>query len=72
LRDDELIVTRQELEQLRDQLFVVERAVDDVERDLGRPQGADDSARLLSWLLEALRPLLGAGDDRRRPPRQRR
>ena len=59
LSDSELIVARSELEQLRDALYVVEAAVEDVDRDLA---AADDDPeevrRALEWLLQAVRPLL--------------
>ena len=58
LSETELVVTRDELEQLRDALYVLEAAVQDVERDL---EGADDppeARRALDWLLTAARPLL--------------
>ena len=60
LSDSELVIARVELEQLRDALYVVEAAVEDVERDLAA-EGGDDPAevrRALDWLLEAVRPLL--------------
>jgi hypothetical protein len=52
-------MARDELEQLRDALYLVEAATEDVERDLA--EGGDDPAevrRALDWLLEAVRPLL--------------
>lgn len=59
MSDTELVIARVELEQLRDALYVVEAAVEDVDRDLA--EGGDDPAemrRALDWLLEAVRPLL--------------
>lgn len=53
-------MTRDELEQLRDALYVVEAAVEDVDRDLAA--AAEDPVevrRSLDWLLQAVRPLLG-------------
>ena len=38
LTEVELIVTRQALDELRDRLYVLEAAVEDVERDLGEEQ----------------------------------
>src|SRR5919112_63982 len=35
LSEEELIVTRQALDELRDRIYVLEAAVEDVERDLG-------------------------------------
>ena len=59
LSESELIVARQELDELRDKLYVLEAAVEDVERDLA--DAGDDPAELrraLAWLLEGARPLL--------------
>jgi hypothetical protein len=59
LNESELVVARDELEQLRDALYVLEAAVQDVERDLS--EGTDDRAEIqqaLDWLLAAARPLL--------------
>ena len=60
LSDGELVVARAELDSLHDDLYVLACAVDDVERDLGAG-GSRISARelreLLTWILEAARPL---------------
>jgi len=59
LSEDELVVTRAELDALRDDLFVLARAVDDVRRDLAAP-GIRTSRELsdsLTWLLDATSPL---------------
>ena len=59
LSESELIVTRAELEQLRDALYVVEAAVEDVDRDLAAAcDDTDEVKRSLEWLLQAVRPLL--------------
>jgi hypothetical protein len=53
-------MARTDLEELRDALYVVEAAVEDVDRDLA-DDGGDDPAevrRSLDWLLQAVRPLL--------------
>jgi hypothetical protein len=52
LGEDELIMTRQELNELRDRLFVLSETVKDVERDL-TDDAADDERRLLNVLLYA-------------------
>ena len=52
LGEHELIVTRQELNELRDRLFVLAETVKDVERDL-TDDDADDERRLLNVLLYA-------------------
>ena len=52
-------MARSELDQLRDALYVLEAAVEDVDRDV--EEGGDDPAevrRALDWLLAAARPLL--------------
>lgn len=59
LSDSELIMARSELEQLRDALYVVEAAVEDVDRDLeANPDDPEEVRRALDWLLQAVRPLL--------------
>jgi hypothetical protein len=59
LSESELVMARTDLEELRDALYVVEAAVEDVDRDLA--DGGDDPAevrRALDWLLQSVRPLL--------------
>ncbi len=58
LSDDELVVAREELDALHDELYVLACAVDDVERDLadGRPT-VTELRDALDWLLAAARPL---------------
>jgi hypothetical protein len=59
LNETELVMARSELDQLRDALYVLEAAVEDVDRDM--ETGADDPVevrRALNWLLDAARPLL--------------
>jgi hypothetical protein len=54
-------MARDELDQLRDALYVLESAVEDVQGDL--EEAGDDPAELrraLSWLLDAARPLLAS------------
>ena len=60
LNEDELIITKTELDQLHDELYVLACAVDDVERDqsvAGRSPTTKELAEMLSWLLEAARPI---------------
>jgi hypothetical protein len=61
LNEDELIVTKAALDQLHDELFVLACAVDDVERDLAsitaKAPAASEVREMLSWLLEAARPI---------------
>jgi hypothetical protein len=59
LSEDELVVTRRELDELRDALYVVEAAVEDVDRDLADAgDEPEEVRRALAWLLDAVRPLL--------------
>ncbi len=60
LSEDELVITRSERDKLRDQIFVLRCAVQDVEQDLDPaidPTTRDYKAAL-SWLLDAARPLV--------------
>ena len=58
LTEAELIVTRDELDALNDKLYVLEAAVEDVERDLAASSTKADYVEALEWLLDACRPLL--------------
>lgn len=56
LSEGELVVARAELEDLRDRLYVLRCAVEDVERDLAEnAEDPDDVRRALDWLLDAAR-----------------
>jgi hypothetical protein len=60
LNEDELIITKAELDQLHDELYVLACAVDDAERDqsaAGKAATAKELGEMLSWLLEAARPI---------------
>ena len=57
LGDDELIVTRHELDELRDAVYVLACAVDDVEHDLAEATTSAEVRSALDWLLAAARPL---------------
>lgn len=63
LSEHELVLTRQAMEELRDRLYVLEAAVEDVERDLGGSPTRADYADAVSWLLDAARPLRGLWAD---------
>lgn len=59
LSEDELIIARNEVNALRDALYVVESAVEDVDRDMADAGDDPGEARqALEWLLQAVRPLL--------------
>ena len=54
LGEDELIMTRAELNELRDRIYVLTETVKDVEQDLTDDE-ADDERRLLNVLLYAVK-----------------
>jgi hypothetical protein len=58
LSEAELIVTRQELDELHDLLYVLECAVDDVDRDLQGSPTKQDLTEAVAWLLQAAKPLV--------------
>jgi hypothetical protein len=60
LNEHELIITKAELDALHDELYVLACAVDDVERDLksaAKGPTVIEVKEMLSWLLEAARPI---------------
>lgn len=57
LSEAELVVTRQALDRLHDALYVLEAAVEDVERDLAVATTVREHADAVQWLLQAARPL---------------
>jgi hypothetical protein len=59
LSEAELIVTREALDDLRDRLYVLEAAVEDVDRDLAGATTKQDLRDAVDWLLAAARPLCG-------------
>jgi Lon protease-like protein len=58
LSEAELIVARAELEELRDRIYMLEAAVEDVERDRLEAASPQELAEALQWLLEAARPVV--------------
>ena len=60
ISEDELVVTRAELDALHDELYVLACAVEDTERDLaalGARPSAGEVREILEWLLDAAKPL---------------
>ena len=54
LSEGELVITREELESVRDRLYVLQCAVEDVETDLAeRGDDPEDRERAFAWLLDA-------------------
>ena len=62
LAESDLIVARREIERLDDLIFVLGCAIADVEGDIALDGSAAQLGRSLDWLLEAARPLIGAGE----------
>lgn len=69
LAEHELVVTRAELDELHDLLYVLEAAVEDVDRDLAGTPSAAEVRQALDWLLDAARPLVArrVGDAAQNP-----
>lgn len=59
LGESELVMARGELEDLKDKLYVLETAIEDVEHDLAESDAPADVRAALDWLLTAARPLTG-------------
>jgi len=59
LSENELVIAREELDRLHDDLYVLASAVDDADRDLaaGGKRTVRDLTDILSGLLDAARPL---------------
>jgi hypothetical protein len=60
LNESELIVAKDELDRLHDELYVLACAVNDADRDLaaaGTKPSARELREIIDWLLEAARPL---------------
>ena len=60
LGEHELVITREDLESIRDRLFVLERTVADAELDLKQPEArrAKELRRVLEYVLETARECL--------------
>jgi hypothetical protein len=57
LGDDDLIVSRTQLEELQSRLYCLQAALEDVDRDLAIDDGPDDVREALAWLQENARPV---------------
>ena len=61
LSENELVMTRDELDSLKDQIYVLHCALTDARRDLANPRHTKDSLReILEWLMEAAEPVAAA------------
>jgi hypothetical protein len=58
LSESELVVTRADLDAVRDAVFVLEAAIQDVDADLAASSTPADLRAALDWLLAAARPLV--------------
>lgn len=60
LSEEELVITREALDTLKDRIYVLACAVEDVEGDLepGLDPTLRDFRKALEWVLEAARPLV--------------
>jgi hypothetical protein len=58
LSEHELIVARHELDDLHDRLYVLEAAIEDVDRDLAGDPTPEDYRDAVAWLLDAARPVV--------------
>jgi hypothetical protein len=58
LSEHELIVARRELDGLYDRLYMLEAAIEDVDRDLADSPTPADYQDAVAWLLDAARPLV--------------
>lgn len=54
---NEIVVRRDELDRLHDDLYMLACAVEDIERDLGTKPSNRELADALDWLLHAAKPL---------------
>jgi hypothetical protein len=57
LAEGELVMTRGELDAVHDDLYVLQCAVADTQRDLDQPMSAAEALEALRWLLDAAEPL---------------
>ncbi len=56
INESELVITRAALDDLRDRLYVLEAAIEDVDRDLAATSDEQVLRDALDWLLLAARP----------------
>ena len=57
LGDDDLIVSRTDIEDLQSRLYCLQSALEDVQRDLAVSDGPDDVREALAWLRENAQPV---------------
>jgi len=57
LGDDDLIVSRTQLEEMQSRLYCLQAALEDIDRDLAVSDGPDDQREALAWLRENAEPV---------------
>ena len=57
LGDDDLIISRQQLEEFQSRLYCLQAALEDVARDLERSSDASDIAEAFGWLRSNAEPV---------------
>ncbi len=57
LGDDDLIISRQQLEEFQSRLYCLQAALEDVERDLERSSEPPDIAEAFAWLRSNAQPV---------------
>jgi hypothetical protein len=57
LGDDDVIIGRQQLEELQGALYCLQAAIEDVDADLSGSPSAGEVRSALGWLLENARPV---------------
>ena len=61
LADNELVMTREELDSLKDQIYVLHCALADARNDLSKPRHTKESIReILDWVMDAAEPVASA------------
>jgi hypothetical protein len=61
LSENELVMTRDELDALKDQIYVLHGALHDVQIDLASPRQTKETLReMLGWLIQAAEPIAAA------------
>lgn len=56
LGDDDVIVSRAQLDELQSRIYCLQMALEDVERDLAASSEPNEVAEALDWVLENARP----------------
>jgi hypothetical protein len=60
LSDDDVVVSRTQLDELNDLRYCLEAAIEDTEHDLAAKPTAADLRSAVAWLLDNARPVVGS------------